>query len=40
MLSKEINNVQYDKQPKSFHTMSVKPVNKTKNKIKSRKGEK
>ena len=40
ILSNVINYVQYDKNPKHFHTMSVRPVNKTKNKIKSRKGEK
>ena len=32
--------VQYDKHPKNFHTVSVRPVNKMKNKIKSRKNEK
>ena len=37
ILSNVIHNVQYDKHPKNFHTMSVRPVNKMKNKIKSRK---
>ena len=40
ILSNIINYVQYDKHPKNFHTMSVRPVNKMKNKIKSRKDEK
>ena len=39
ILSNVINYVQYDKQPKNFHTMSVRPVNKMKNKPKSKKDE-
>ena len=39
-LSNVINYVQYDKHPKNFYSMSVRPMNKIKNKIKSRKGEK
>ena len=34
------NYVQYDKHPNNFHTMSVRPINKMKNKIKNRKDEK
>ena len=37
--SNAINYVQYDKHPKNFHSMSVRPINKMKNKIKSRKDE-
>ena len=33
ILSNIINYVQYDKHSKHFHSMSVRPVNKTKNKI-------
>ena len=40
ILSNIINYVQYDKHPKNFHSMSVRPINKVKNKIKSRKDEK
>ena len=40
ILSNIINCVQYDKHPKNIHSMSVRPVNKMKNKIKSRKDEK
>ena len=40
ILSNVINYVQYDRHPKNVHTMSVRPVNKTKNKIKSTKDEK
>ena len=39
ILSNLINYVQYDKQPKDFHTMSVTPVNKMKNKTKSKMDE-
>ena len=35
ILSNVINYVQYDKHPKNFHSMSVRPINKMKNKIKS-----
>ena len=35
-----INYVQYDKHPKNVHSMSVRPIDKMKNKIKSRKDEK
>ena len=38
--SKVINYVQYDKNPMNVHTTSVKPVNKMKNKVKSKKDEK
>ena len=37
ILRNVINHVQYDKHSKNFHSMSVRPVNKMKNKIKSRK---
>ena len=37
ILSDVINYVQYDKHPKIFHSMSVIPINKMKNKIESRK---
>ena len=40
ILSNVINYVQYDKHLKSFHSMSVRPINKMKSKIKSRKDEK
>ena len=40
LLSNIMNYVQYDKHPKNIHTMSIKPINKMKNKIKSRKDEK
>ena len=40
ILSNIINYVQYDKLPKKCHAMSVRPLNKTKNKIKSKKDEK
>ena len=39
ILSNVINYVQYNKHPKNFHSMSVRPINKMKNKIKSRKEE-
>ena len=39
ILSNVINHVQYDKNPKNFHTMSIKSINKMKTKIKSKKGE-
>ena len=37
ILSNVINYVQYNKHPKNFHIMSVRPANKMRNKIKSRK---
>ena len=40
ILSNVINYVQYDNNPKNFHTMSVRPINKMENKIKSKKDEK
>ena len=40
ILSNVINYVQYDKHPKNFHTMSVRLVNKMKNKTKNKKDEK
>ena len=40
ILSNVINYVQYDKHPKNIHTMSVRPLNKMKNKTKSKKDEK
>ena len=40
ILNNVINSVQYDKHPKNVHSMSVRPINKMKNKIKSRKDEK
>ena len=40
VLSNVINYVQYDKRPKNFHSMYVRPVNKMKNKLKSTKDEK
>ena len=40
ILSNVINYVQYDKHPQNVHSMSVRPINKMKNKIKSRKDEK
>ena len=40
ILSKVINYVQYNKYPKNIHTISIRPVYKMKNKIKSRKDEK
>ena len=39
ILSNVINYVQYDQNPKNLHTMSIKSVNKIKDKIKSKKGE-
>ena len=36
ILSNVITYVQYNKNPKNFHTMSVKPVNKMKNKVRSK----
>ena len=38
ILGNVINYVQYDKNPKSFNTMSIKSINKIKAKIKSKKG--
>ena len=40
ILSNVINYVQYDKHPKNFHTMSVRPINKTTNKTEGKKDEK
>ena len=40
ILSNVINYIKYDKHPEHFHSISVKPINKMKNKIKSRKDEK
>ena len=40
ILSNVINYVQYDNNPKNIHSMSVRSINKMKNKIKSRKDEK
>ena len=40
ILSNIINYVQYDRHPENFHTMSVRPINKTKSKIKGRKNVK
>ena len=40
ILSNVINYVQYDKHPKNFHNISVKPVNKVRNKAKSKQNEK
>ena len=40
ILSNVINYIQYDKKPQNFHSMSVRPMNKIKNKIKSREDEK
>ena len=40
ILCNVINSVQYDKHPTNFHTMSVRPINKMKNKTKSKKDEK
>ena len=39
ILSNVINYVQYSKNPKSFHAMSIKPINKNKINIRRRKGE-
>ena len=40
ILSNVINYVQYDEYPKNLHSMSVRPINEMKNKIKSRREEK
>ena len=40
ILNNVINYVQYDKLPRNFHSISVRPINKMKNKIKNRKDEK
>ena len=37
ILSNAITYVQYNKNPMNFHTMSIKPVNKMKNKVKGKK---
>ena len=39
ILSNVINYAQYDKDPKNFHAMSVRPINKMKNKVKGKKKE-
>ena len=39
ILSNVINYVQYDKHPKNFHAMSVRPINKMKNKTNSKQKE-
>ena len=39
ILSNVINYVQYDRNPKNFHTMSIRHENKMKNKVKSKKDE-
>ena len=39
ILSNILNYIQYDKHPTNCHSMSVRPINKMKNKIKSRKDE-
>ena len=38
--SNVINYVQYSKNPKNFHTVSIKPANKNKNNVERREGEK
>ena len=40
ILSNVINYVQYDKHPKNFHTISIRPINKMKNKTKGKMEEK
>ena len=40
ILSNVINYVQHDKHPKNFHTISVRPLNKERNKAKSKHNEK
>ena len=40
ILSNVINYIQHDKHPQNIYSMSVRPVNKMKNKIKSRQNEK
>ena len=40
ILSNVIHYIQYHKHPKIFHSMFFRPINKMKNKIKSRKDEK
>ena len=40
ILSNVINIVQYSKNPKSFHAITVEPINKNKINIERRKGEK
>ena len=40
ILSNVINYVQFDKHPKNFHTISIRPRNKLRNKAKSKQNEK
>ena len=40
ILSNVINYVQYSKNPKNFHAVSIKPTNKNKNNVEKREGEK
>ena len=40
ILSNVIHYAQYDKHPKNFHTMFIRPINKMKNKTKGKKDEK
>ena len=40
ILSNVINYVQYSKNPKNFHTMSIKPINKNKINVQRKRGEK
>ena len=40
ILSNVINYIQYDKHPKNFHTIYIKPLNKARNKAKSYQNEK
>ena len=40
ILCNVINYVQYDKLPKNFHTISIRPINKARNKAKSKQNEK
>ena len=40
MYNNVINYVQYSKNPKNFHAMSIKPINKNKINVGKRKGEK
>ena len=39
-LSNVINCVQYNKHPQNFHTISIRPVNKVRNKAESKQNEK
>ena len=40
ILSKVINYVQYSKNPKNFHAMSIKPINKSNSNVGRKRGEK